>query len=329
MAAPVPSPDSSSSLRRHTLVAAIAKGFPDLKQFVQPTAGWPQQLPAMGLPAMVSKPKAGWPQQLPAMGLPAMVSKPKAGWPQQLPSGLAGHQDPRNESVIDTDCHSEPMIPNDTADDQSEDADATVTVPLPIPLHEYLRQLLPSDMPESTESDKVLILVKAKISTGGPRGQWVACSMSSSVSESAPLLKNVLDRVRYRGQLISHNVDDCGVLWCRMATVAQAKRLASRLDNQKVMTASPMDGRGYMLECLQASPARLPPGVAPSGQVTRGKFEAAPKVSAHHNSGPYAQPQDHGGKAKARGGVRNRPMPGGKGRVPNGAAGGSGAGYSV
>ena len=309
MAAPVPSPDSSSSLRRHTLVAAIAKGFPDLKQFVQPTAGWPQQLPAMGLPAM--------------------VSKPKAGWPQQLPSGLAGHQDPRNESVIDTDCHSEPMIPNDTADDQSEDADATVTVPLPIPLHEYLRQLLPSDMPESTESDKVLILVKAKISTGGPRGQWVACSMSSSVSESAPLLKNVLDRVRYRGQLISHNVDDCGVLWCRMATVAQAKRLASRLDNQKVMTASPMDGRGYILECLQASPARLPPGVAPSGQVTRGKFEAAPKVSAHHNSGPYAQPQDHGGKAKARGGVRNRPMPGGKGRVPNGAAGGSGAGYSV
>ena len=307
MAAPVPSPDSSSSLRRHTLVAAIAKGFPDLKQFVQPTAGWPQQLPAMGLPAM--------------------VSKPKAGWPQQLPSGLAGHQDPRNESVIDTDCHSEPMIPNDTADDQSEDADATVTVPLPIPLHEYLRQLLPSDMPESTESDKVLILVKAKISTGGPRGQWVACSMSSS--ESAPLLKNVLDRVRYRGQLISHNVDDRGVLWCRMATVAQAKRLASRLDDQKVMTASPMDGRGYMLECLQASPARLPPGVAPSGQVTRGKFEAAPKVSAHHNSGPYAQPQDHGGKAKARGGVRNRPMPGGKGRVPNGAAGGSGAGYSV
>ena len=306
MAAPVPSPDSSSSLR-HTLVAAIAKGFPDLKQFVQPTAGWPQQLPAMGLPAM--------------------VSKPKAGWPQQLPSGLAGHQDPRNESVIDTDCHSEPMIPNDTADDQSEDADATVTVPLPIPLHEYLRQLLPSDMPESTESDKVLILVKAKISTGGPRGQWVACSMSSS--ESAPLLKNVLDRVRYRGQLISHNVDDRGVLWCRMATVAQAKRLASRLDDQKVMTASPMDGRGYMLECLQASPARLPPGVAPSGQVTRGKFEAAPKVSAHHNSGPYAQPQDHGGKAKARGGVRNRPMPGGKGRVPNGAAGGSGAGYSV
>jgi hypothetical protein len=307
MAAPVPSPDSSSSLRRHTLVAAIAKGFPDLKQFVQPTAGWPQQLPAMGLPAM--------------------VSKPKAGWPQQLPSGLAGHQDPRNESVIDTDCHSEPMIPNDTADDQSEDADATVTVPLPIPLHEYLRQLLPSDMPESTESDKVLILVKAKISTGGPRGQWVACSMSSS--ESAPLLKNVLDRVRYRGQLISHNVDDRGVLWCRMATVAQAKRLASRLDDQKVMTASPMDGRGYILECLQASPARLPPGVAPSGQVTRGKFEAAPKVSAHHNSGPYAQPQDHGGKAKARGGVRNRPMPGGKGRVPNGAAGGSGAGYSV
>ena len=185
-------------------------------------------------------------------------------------------------------------------------------------------------MPESTESDKVLILVKAKISTGGPRGQWVACSMSSSVSESAPLLKNVLDRVRYRGQLISHNVDDRGVLWCRMATVAQAKRLASRLDDQKVMTASPMDhGRGYMLECLQASPARLPPGVAPSGQVTRGKFEAAPKVSAHHNSGPYAQPQDHGGKAKARGGVRNRPMPGGKGRVPNGAAGGSGAGYSV
>ena len=309
MAAPVPSPDSSSSLRRHTLVAAIAKGFPDLKQFVQPTAGWPQQLPAMGLPAM--------------------VSKPKAGWPQQLPSGLAGHQDPRNESVIDTDCHSEPMIPNDTADDQSEDADATVTVPLPIPLHEYLRQLLPSDMPESTESDKVLILVKAKISTGGPRGQWVACSMSSS--ESAPLLKNVLDRVRYRGQLISHNVDDRGVLWCRMATVAQAKRLASRLDDQKVMTASSMDGRGYILECLQASPARLPPGVAPSGQVTRGKFEAAPKVSAHHNSGPYAQPQDHGGKAKARGGVRNRPMPGGKGRVPNGAAGGSGAGltYSV
>ena len=306
MAAPVPSPDSSSSLR-HTLVAAIAKGFPDLKQFVQPTAGWPQQLPAMGLPAM--------------------VSKPKAGWPQQLPSGLAGHQDPRNESVIDTDCHSEPMIPNDTADDQSEDADATVTVPLPIPLHEYLKQLLPSDMPESTESDKVLILVKAKISTGGPRGPWVACSMSSS--ESAPLLKNVLDRVRYRGQLISHNVDDRGVLWCRMATVAQAKRLASRLDDQKVMTASPMDGRGYILECLQASPARLPPGVAPSGQVTRGKFEAAPKVSAHHNSGPYAQPQDHGGKAKARGGVRNRPMPGGKGRVPNGAAGGSGAGYSV
>jgi hypothetical protein len=61
------------------------------------------------------------------------------------------------------------------------------------------------------------------------------------------------------------------------------------------------------------------------------KFEAAPKVRAHHNSGPYAQPQDHGGKAKARGGVRNRPMPGGKGRVPNGAAGGSGAGltYSV
>jgi hypothetical protein len=261
------------------------------------------------------------------MALLAMVSKPKAGWPQQLPSGLAGHQDPRNESVIDTDCHSEPMIPNDTADDQSEDADATVTVPLPIPLHEYLRQLLPSDMPESTESDKVLILVKAKISTGGPRGPWVACSMSSS--ESAPLLKNVLDRVRYRGQLISHNVDDRGVLWCRMATVAQAKRLASRLDDQKVMTASPMDGRGYILECLQASPARLPPGVAPSGQVTRGKFEAAPKVSAHHNSGPYAQPQDHGGKAKARGGVRNRPMPGGKGRVPNGAAGGSGAGYSV
>jgi hypothetical protein len=180
MAAPVPSPDSSSSLR-HTLVAAIAKGFPDLKQFVQPT------------------PKAGWPQQLPAMGLPAMGSKPKAGWPQQLPSGLAGHQDPGWYYTEDDDdvADDQSVIDTEIADDQSEDADATVTVPLPIPLHEYLKQLLPSDMPESTESDKVLILVKAKISTGGPRGPWGACSMSSS--ESAPLLENVLDRVRYRG----------------------------------------------------------------------------------------------------------------------------------
>jgi hypothetical protein len=270
-----------SSSQRHGLVAAIAKGFPDLEQFVRP------------------KPKAGWTQHL--------LSRPQL-------TGLACPQDPKNESASDTDSEAK----TDSVPD-GEPQDANIRFNTMLPLREYFRQLLPDDQWHTDlaeESDKVLILVKA----------CVNCSVAGctfSMSSSAAVLENVLNRVRYRGQLISHKVDDHGVLWCKMATVAQAKRLASRLEGQKVMEGQ------IRLECLQASPVGLPPGVAPSGTATRGKFEAAPKVSAHHNSGPYAQPQDHGGKAKtSRGGVRNRPMPGGKGPVPGGAAGRSAAGYS-